>query len=122
VSSEATIVGIYRRRNAEYVLRLLEPALARRWGTAWWALDGVHPSLAEHTVGEGPGEKFPLVNETMRRSPPASWILVCDDDIRFVRGDVVRLLELSSRAGFDLAQPARAQGTEYGIGIPWNGT
>jgi hypothetical protein len=37
---------------------------------------------------------------------------VSDDDLRFVKGDVVRLVTLCDRAGFDLAQPARAFGTQ----------
>ena len=110
-SPEATVVGVYRRRNAAHVLKLLEPALERGWRTAWWALDDVDPGLAEHTIGKGAGEKFPLVNETLRRSSLESWIVVADDDVRFRRSDIVGFLETCSRAGFDLSQPARARRT-----------
>ncbi len=109
---DATIVGVYRPGNASDVIRLLEPALERGWHTAWWALRGVDPTLEEFTVGEGPGGKFPLVNETLRRSGPAArWTVVSDDDIRFRRGNVVGFVSLCERAGLDLAQPARARGT-----------
>jgi hypothetical protein len=113
VGTGAKIVGVYRRRNASHVVRLLEPALERGWGTAWWALDGADRLLADITVGEGPGEKFPLVNEVLRLSgAPAEWTLVSDDDIRFLHGDVVRFLHLCTQAGLDIAQPGRARGTK----------
>jgi len=111
--SEAAIVGVYRRANVSHVLRLLQPALERGWGTAWWALDGVDPLAEEFTVGEGSGEKFPLVNQALRHSgPTARWTVVSDDDVRFRRGDVVRFVRLCERAELDIAQPARARGTQ----------
>jgi hypothetical protein len=112
------IVGIYRRRNAAHVRRLIEPALAAGWQSAWWALDQTDPSLADITVGEGPGLKLPLLNETLDRfGRAATWTVVSDDDVRFTRGDVVRFVRRADRAGFDLAQPARARGTELSHGI-----
>ena len=109
------IVGIYRHDNAHHVNRLLEPALADGWQTAWWALDATHPDLDGVTVGEGPGLKLPLLNQTLSRLGPAEpWTVVSDDDLSFRKGDVVRFVRLCQRAGFDLAQPARARGTESG--------
>jgi hypothetical protein len=115
----ATIVGVYRRRNAEHVRQLVEPALALNWRTAWWALDGSDPSLAAVTVGEGPGLKLPLLNEALARpgGGMTAWTVVADDDVRFIRGDVVRFVRRAERAGFDLAQPARARGTHLSHGI-----
>jgi hypothetical protein len=111
--SSATIVGIYRRVNAQHVRRLIEPALAQGWLTAWWALDGTDPTLSEFTVGEGPGLKLPLLNETLSHiSMSTPWTVLADDDLRFRSGDVVRFTHLCARACFDLAQPARAQGTQ----------
>jgi hypothetical protein len=54
------------------------------------------------------------VNEVLRRVgwSPAEWTVVSDDDLRFRTGDVVRLVELAERAELDLAQPARARGTD----------
>jgi len=109
--SPNAIVGVYRQRNADHVLRLLEPALAAGWPTAWWALDGVHPDLAEYTIGEGSGEKLPLVNRTLERLPPATWTVISDDDVEFRRGDVVEFVGTCEALQFDLAQPARARGT-----------
>lgn len=106
------IVGVYRHRNAELVEGLIKPALSYGWRTAWWALDRRHPSLDAFTVGEGPGEKPRLVNETLRRSGfLADWTVVADDDIRFRRGDVIRLVDVCQHGRFDLAQPALAPRT-----------
>jgi hypothetical protein len=113
-----TIVGVYRRRNAEHVRRLLQPALEQGWAIGWWALDEVDPSLRELTLGKGPGLKLPLLSETMRRlGSESSWTVISDDDLVFRKGDVVRFVRLCERAGIDLAQPARARGTQLSHGI-----
>ena len=84
----ATIVGVYRRRNAEHVSRLLQPALEQGWVSGWWALDEVDPSLRALTVGQGPGLKLPLLNETLGRlGARSSWTVVSDDDVVFRKGD-----------------------------------
>lgn len=114
----ATIVGVYRRRNAEPVRRLLAPALEHGWRAGWWALDETDPSLRDVTLGEGPGLKLALLNETLRRiGSPTEWLVLSDDDLRFCKGDVVRFVRLCVRAEFDLAQPARARGTQLSHGI-----
>lgn len=116
--TSATVVGIYRAANASRVARLLAPALAAGWTTAWWALDRVAPALAAHTVGVGPGEKLPLLDEALgRHGPPSGAVVLSDDDIAFARGDVVELVELAARAGLGLAQPAHAPGSEVSHGI-----
>ena len=118
LTTEAKIIGVYRRRNARLVLDLLEPALEQGWTTAWWALDGIEGSLERYTVGEGPGEKFPLVNETLRLSgSPVSWTLVSDDDLSFRQGDMTRLVRLCDSARFDIAQPARARDSAHNFRI-----
>jgi hypothetical protein len=113
-----TIVGVYRRRNAEHVVRLLQPALEQGWVTGWWALDETDPALASVTVGEGPGLKLPLLNETLARTGGRTeWTVVADDDVRFRKGNVARFVRAAERGGFDLAQPARARGTHLSHGI-----
>jgi hypothetical protein len=114
----AAIVGIYRAANAGHVERLLGPALAAGWSTAWWALDRVAPELEAHTVGEGPGEKLPLLDEALERiGPPGGPVVLSDDDIAFERGNVIELVEVAARAGLGLAQPAHAAGSEVSHGI-----
>lgn len=69
--------------------------------------------LRHVTVGEGPGLKLPLLNETLRRvGGTAQWTILSDDDLRFRTGDVTSFLDLCERAHLDLAQPARAHGTQ----------
>lgn len=111
--STPAIVGVYRAANAAHVERLLAPALRAGWTTAWWALDDVASALRPHTVGEGPGEKLPLLQEAIaRHGPVRGELMLADDDIAFARGDVVRFLHLARRAGLGLAQPAHADGSE----------
>jgi hypothetical protein len=111
--SRPALIGIYRAANADRVERLLGPALAAGWTTAWWALDEVVPALERHTVGEGPGEKLPLLDDALERhGPPEGPVVLSDDDIAFERGDVVVLTELAERAGLGLAQPAHAPGSQ----------
>lgn len=118
LSPDASLVGVYRRANAAHVAALLAPALRGGWATGWWALDSTAPELADVTVGEGRGEKLPLVNETLKRIGVATpWTLVSDDDVAFRRGDIVRLVRECERARLDLAQPARAPGTNLSHGI-----
>lgn len=108
MSRPASLIGVYRSRNADRVRRLVEPALVEGWSVAWWALDDVVGDLAGVTVGSGSGAKLPLLNELLRRSGSrAEWLVVSDDDVTFERGDVVGLVSLCTRAGLDLAQPAR---------------
>ena len=67
-------------------------------------------SLDAATRGRGPGMRLELLNrlvELARRACPR-WVVLCDDDVEFVRGDVVRLVSESAAAGFGLAQPAHA--------------
>jgi hypothetical protein len=104
-----TLVGVYRARNAHVVQELNRPALERGWRVAWWALDEVAADLEGLTVGTGAGRKFPLVNEILRRiGSVEGWLVVSDDDVDYVQGDAGELVDLSARARFDLAQPARA--------------
>ena len=109
MTGEASLVGIYRSRNAHRIRRLIDPALAAGWLVAWWALDDVVDDLASVTVGSGPGAKLPLLNETLGRGGSREgWLVVSDDDAVFDRGDVTTLVSLCRRARLDLAQPARA--------------
>jgi len=108
VSASASLVGIYRARNADRVRRIVQPALDEGWIVAWWALDEVVDDLADVTAGCGPGSKLPLVNEILRASGRSEWLVVSDDDIVFERGHVVELVSLCARAALDLAQPARS--------------
>ena len=116
--SAPAIVGVYRERNAHVVERLLAPALGAGWTTAWWALDRIAGPLAEYTVGEGAGEKLPLLNEVLaRHGLPEDALVLSDDDVEFTRGDLVELASVARQAGLGVAQPAHATGSEVSHGI-----
>ena len=118
MTSPGTVVGVYRAANAVHVERLVAPALAGGWSTAWWALDSVAPALADVTVGEGAGEKLPLLAETLaRRGPVAGTLVLADDDIAFRRGDLSTFVGLAADGGLGLAQPAHAAGSAVSHGI-----
>jgi hypothetical protein len=106
-----TVVGVYRARNAELVQALVGPVRDGGATVGWWALDDVVPTLASETVGEGPGLRLPLLNAVLERRPgdPDGWLVVCDDDVRFDRGDIAQLVSIAARAELDLAQPARSE-------------
>jgi hypothetical protein len=56
--------------------------------------------------------KLPLLNGivgALSARAPTEWIVVSDDDVVVERGGLEDLVELSARAGLDLAQPARAE-------------
>ena len=104
----ASLIGVYRRRNASYVAELVDMAVEQRWPTAWWALDAVEPELAHVTVGAGPGMRLSLLNELTRHVPAEGYVVVSDDDVVFTRGGLTVLVVLCDRACLDLAQPARS--------------
>lgn len=104
----ATVIGIYRTRNAGLMASLLEPAVTRGWTVGLWGLDGVAPELAEHTLGSGPGARTDLLNVLAARvsPPPSHYLIVTDDDLRFTVGNLGDLVAMCKRADLWLAQPA----------------
>ena len=68
------------------------------------------PDLADLTVGSGPGGRFDNLNLLYEARPVAegSWLVVADDDIAFVRGDVIELIQMMRKAGLNLAQPGQS--------------
>ncbi len=98
-----TLLSVYRRKNAEHVCGLVEQAPASRL----WGLDGVAPSLAEFTVGEGPGWRFPLLNR-LADGVTSPYLVVSDDDVLLSRGSLPLLVTVAEAFGLDLCQPAHA--------------
>ena len=107
--AKAAVVGIYRKRNAATMARLVDEAQGSGWTVALWALDEVDDKLASVTLGSGPGQKFALLN-LLLSPPPAddAYLLVVDDDVEFAPGALATFLELVERARFGIAQPAHA--------------
>jgi len=107
--ARVALVCVYRASNAGNVRRLvahLPPTSVVRL----WSLDGDRPAdLAPLTVGDGPGSRFALFNRLVAEVPPAvrtDALVLADDDVRFVVGDLGRLLGTARAAGLDVYQPA----------------
>jgi hypothetical protein len=117
----AAVYGVYRRRNAGVVTGLLAPARAAGWTVALWALDETDPALDDLTLGSGPGAKFDLLNRLLdeRRPPSGSPVVVADDDVVFVRGDVSSFVLAAQAARLDLVQPAHVLWSNISHRITW---
>jgi hypothetical protein len=101
--------SVYRRANAPNVRALLAqlPAGAE---IRLWALDEPEPDLARWTVGTGPGGRLDLLNELVDAIDRSCDLLVlADDDVRFVAGDLSDLLRIGRASGLDLFQPAHSR-------------
>jgi hypothetical protein len=92
VGAPFRVYVIARERNTAHVKALAEQADGR---IEIWSLE------------QSPGRKFDLLDQLLRERPPApdEWLVVADDDIRFVRGDLARLVAIAKAAGLDVAQP-----------------
>ena len=82
------VVCVYRCRNEVHVARLIDPFARRGWTVALWALDETPHDLRPFTVGQGPGERLPLLQQCINEAGGAAgWLVMADDDIEFVTGD-----------------------------------
>ena len=98
-----TVIGIYRRENAP----LVHAAIDGLSDVRLWALDQPAPELASVTVGSGPGDRIEHLNHLLEPRT-ADYLVVMDDDIRFVTGSISRLVEVAARHRLDLCQPAQS--------------
>lgn len=102
----AALVCVYRRRNAA-LLRALIDAMPASAPIALWALDEPVPDLAGRTVGQGPGLRFPLLNQLARHvQADDRWLVVADDDVELSTGGLRTLLRVAQVAQLDACQPA----------------
>jgi hypothetical protein len=92
VGAPFRVYVIARERNMAHVKALAEQADGR---IEIWSLE------------QRPGRKFDLLDQLVRERPPApdEWLVVADDDIRFLRGNLTRLVAIAKAAGFDVVQP-----------------
>ena len=105
-------LGIYAHGKDERITRAIDPARAAGWEIALHALDTVVPSLADVTRSSGLGKRLENLNRLAADTDVGGrFVVLCDDDVEFVRGDVVRLVAEVEAAGFDIAQPAHAPGS-----------
>jgi hypothetical protein len=78
-----------------------------------WCLDGSGPELPADlqplTVGHGRGTRFVLLNRLLAEldeQDRRDALILLDDDVRFVVGDLSRLVGTGLHSGLDLFQPA----------------
>jgi hypothetical protein len=110
----ATLLTIYRPAHVERTLEKVAQARAANWGIRLWALEKTDPSLAEYTVGEGPGGRFALINRLANSVDWRDWIVIADDDTRIsYPWTLATFLTVCDKLGFDLAQPAHAEGSHH---------
>lgn len=95
-----TLVCVYRKENAQNVIAL-RPQLG---STYLWALDSVDSKLKEVTYGQGPGNRFELLNRLLSfRASSDDWLVVVDDDVRLTRGSLAFAVGTSALGAFDLS-------------------
>jgi hypothetical protein len=110
--SSPLFLGVYSARNAERVERVVAPARRAGWEIALRALDEATPGLEDVTLTDGAGLRLANLNDLLARvGGLPRWVVLCDDDVEFVRGDVVSLVDECAAAGFGLGQPAHAPGS-----------
>lgn len=109
---EAALLLVYRARNEVTVLRLAREAARGGAAVLLWALDEVAPELAPWTRGTGPGSRFHLLNQLAEAAPAGRWLLVSDDDVRFIRGGLLRFLKVALHYGYDVSQPAHTRNSK----------
>jgi hypothetical protein len=112
----ATVLSIYRYENAPILRAFLGEQPLEPRQLRLWALDRPHPDLERCTLGVGQGGKFDLLNQMLESEPVPDdhHVVVADDDVLFMRGDLRRLVGLAQDASLGLTQPAHA------IGSHWN--
>lgn len=98
---------IYRGAYRAIVLEMVRRAETSRWGIRLWALDEPDPELAGHTIGQGPGGRFALLNRLANGVDARDWLVIADDDTQIVHPwNLSTFLTICGRFGYDLAQPA----------------
>ena len=113
MSAPPLFAGIYMSGKAARTARAIEPARRAGWEIALRALNDVAPELADVTVSQGPGKRLENLNGLVELTGGLPrFVVLCDDDVEFVRGDVVELVAECAAAGFGLGQPAHAPGSE----------
>ncbi|HVU71888.1 MAG TPA: hypothetical protein VHE83_02900 [Mycobacteriales bacterium] len=107
----ASVYAISRRRNEPTLRRLMDDAQRHGWPAHVWALDGTDGGLGPVVRGTGSGDKFTLLQRLLDEHPPreGDHVVIADDDVTVVHGDLSLLLRYQRAAGLDLAQPAHAR-------------
>lgn len=101
-----SFVCVYRQRNASFVRSLIDE-LPPDVHVALWALDEIAPSLADETVGNGPGLRVDNLNrlaEIVASTP--GYLVMADDDITFPRSTLTDLVKAADSCQLDVSGPS----------------
>lgn len=106
---------VMRRRNQSTVRELLA-SLRAQDKAHLHDLDDEQPiaaDLLKFVRTKGPGPRMRNLQNALDTNPPPDehWILLCDDDVSFVRGDPGVLCAVAAAAHLDLAQPTHSPGS-----------
>lgn len=110
VIGQIGFVSVYRCGSAQRVCDLIDP-LPNDAIVRLWALDEIDDRLRASTVGCGPGGRLDLLNRLIESTQPTrcDLLILADDDVSFVVGDLLRCLRIGRWLGFDLFQPAHSR-------------
>jgi hypothetical protein len=103
------LLMVYREKNVQMVELLLRE-LGPDADVRLWALDQTAPELDHLTLGVGPGLRFVHLNSLYNAKPvdKGAWVVLADDDFMFIKGGLIRTMEIMKRANFVLAQPGQS--------------
>jgi hypothetical protein len=110
------VLCIYRRRNAHFVPGIVAgvPHATLRL----WALDEADPTLAGSTIGVGPGGRTELLNRLWRAlDEEPETLVIADDDIEWIIGDLGRLVAAERHLGLDMVQPSHTRRSRAAFGF-----
>ena len=112
ICPRAILACVYREPNANRVHALASEAERAGMDVRLWALDRVSPELVQFTVGSGPGSRFGLLNTLSAGADDSQWLVIADDDVRFVTPAPLRtLLAIAVTGRLDICQPTHARGS-----------
>ncbi len=106
---------IYRQRHVHLVRYLVSEAESLGIRIFLWALGNIDPFLEPWTVGCGPGTRSVLLNDLLSIGSPSAedFVLICDDDVRFVVGGLANFIGIARAGNFMLAQPTHTHDSFY---------
>ncbi len=117
---------VYVRAGARSLHRkAIEDDSRRNWDccVSWYSDPPPAESLAEHYDYRGTN-KYEAFAETFRDAHARMayrFVLLLDDDVKFLPGDISRFFDICERERLDLSQPALAWGTHMNFPVTlWN--
>jgi hypothetical protein len=106
----SVLLAVTRHRNSALVAALCQQVRLAGGRCLLWALDDPVKGLESVTVGQGPGTRTELLNRLAAAAglAPDEYVVLADDDVELVVGDLATLLRVCQVARFAIAQPAHS--------------